>query len=201
MGGRALRIGCALAAVASWTACGGADSSSTSGGGGAGGDGGSSSSGDPFSGASVCTSEQTWTLGEDVSDPMRPQMHPGEACNACHATAEPLDPPPIFLVAGTVYPTGHEPGECYGVDGTAQTDIVVQVTDSQGQSYDLPVNATGNFMLEGVPFVPPYTAKVISAKGERPMYAPQTSGDCNACHTEQGGGAGSAAPGRIVVPW
>lgn len=200
MGGRAMRAACALAAMVACTACGDADSSSNSGGG-AGGDGGSSSSGNPFGGASVCTSEQTWTLGEDVSDLMRPQMHPGMACNACHATVAPPDAPPIFIVAGTVYPTGHEPDECYGVDGTAQSDVIVQITDSQGQSYDLPVNATGNFILEAGAFVLPYTAKVISSKGERAMLTPQTSGDCNTCHTEQGGGAGSAAPGRIVVPW
>jgi len=158
---------------------------------------------DPFGGDVVCTSGKTWAFGEDVSDPMRPQMHPGRACLDCHAMQPPIDAPPTYAVAGTVYPTGHEPDECYGIDGTAMSDVIVQLVDSAGNSFDLKVNATGNFLLDpdiAGPFVPPYTAKVISSAGERAMTSPQTSGDCNACHTEQGNGAGSMAPGRIVIP-
>lgn len=159
--------------------------------------------GDPFGGGVVCTSGKTWTFGTDVSDQMRPQMHPGQACITCHSMQMPPDVPAPLVVAGTVYPTGHEPNDCYGVDGSSMTDVIVRITDSMSHTYDLPVNATGNFlMFEGDgPFVPPYNAKVISSKGERAMSAKQTSGDCNSCHTEQGGGAGSMAPGRIVVPW
>lgn len=158
---------------------------------------------DPFGGPVVCTSGKTWTFGEDVSDAMRPQMHPGGACNTCHAKEPPPDTPPVMYVAGTVYPTGHEPDECYGIDGTVATDLLVHVEDSAGHVYDLPVNATGNFLLSpdsGLPFVPPYSAKVVSSKGERVMAAKQMSGDCNSCHTEAGNGAGSMAPGRIVAP-
>ena len=39
-------------------------------------------------------------------------MRPGHACITCH-TQE--DEGPVFAFAGTVYPTGHEPNECYGV--------------------------------------------------------------------------------------
>ena len=154
---------------------------------------------DPFGGGVVCTSGKTWTLGTDVDDPLRPQMNPGMACIKCHSE-QIIDKPDIFLAAGTVYPTGHEPDACYGVTDSAATNMIVRLVDSLNNSYDLPVNATGNFMLDpGVNFVPPYSAKVISSNGERAMSAKQTSGDCNACHTEQGGGAGMA-PGRIVAP-
>ena len=158
---------------------------------------------DPFGGPIVCTSGKTWTFGEDVSDAMRPQMHPGGACITCHANEPPPDTPPVFFLAGTVYPTGHEPDECYGIDGTAMSDVKVHVEDSAGNVYDLPVEPTGNFLLspdQGLPFVPPYSAKVVSANGERVMGAKQMSGDCNACHTAAGNGAGSMAPGRIVAP-
>lgn len=157
---------------------------------------------DPFGGASVCTSGKTWTFGEDVSDPMRLQMYPGQACQTCHAQQMPPDVPPVFLVAGTVYPTGHEPNNCYGVDGSATPDLIVRVTDNQMRVYDLPVNASGNFLLlPEVPFEYPYSATVISSKGERPMTEKQSSGDCNACHTGEGGGMYSKAPGRIVIPY
>lgn len=158
---------------------------------------------DPFGGPSVCTSGKTWTFGEDVTDPMFPQMHPGGACITCHEKQPPPDVPAVLYVAGTVYPTGHEPDECYGIDGTVATDLKVHVEDSAGNIYDLPVNATGNFLLSsdsGLPFVPPYSAKVVSSTGERAMSAKQMSGDCNSCHTETGSGAGSMAPGRIVAP-
>jgi hypothetical protein len=157
--------------------------------------------GDPFGGGVVCTSGKTWTFGTDVPDAMKPEMHPGRACNTCHSEQPPGEDPPIFLVAGTVYPTGHEPNDCFGVDGTALADVIVRVTDSQGRVYELPVNASGNFFLEEALFTLPYSAAVVSSKGERTMAAKQTSGDCNLCHTEQGAGNGSAAPGRIVAPW
>lgn len=155
---------------------------------------------DPFGGPLVCTSNQTWNLGDDVTDPMRPLMNPGQACNECHAK-ELIDLPPIFSVAGTVYPTGHELNNCIGVTGADIVGMVVRVTDSMNNSYDLPVNDSGNFMLfpDVGDFVPPYTAKVISPNGERAMATPQTSGDCNACHTETGTG-NPAPPGRIVAP-
>jgi hypothetical protein len=155
---------------------------------------------DPFGGPVVCTSNKTWTFGTDVSDPMFPLMNPGLACNECHVK-ELVDLPPVFFAAGTVYPTGHEPDTCYGVSDSVATNMFVRVVDSMNNSYDLPVNETGNFMLfpDVGAFVPPYSAKVVSSNGERAMSAKQMSGDCNGCHTVQGGGAGMA-PGRIVAP-
>lgn len=180
-----------VAAIEAWVAAGMPEGSC--GGGGAG--------GDPFAGGTVCTSGKTWTYGTDVSDALRAQMYPGRACNACHATNPDGESPPIFLVAGTVYPTGHEPDDCFGVDGPALGGVRVEVVDAAGRAYELPVNASGNFMLLEAAFTAPYRAKVISPAGERAMAAPQTSGDCNGCHTEAGAGAASLAPGRIVAPW
>src|SRR5690242_18981529 len=48
----------------------------------------------------VCTSG-TYTIGEDIPD--KNLMHPGGACNTCHATER--EKPPIFSIAGTVYST------------------------------------------------------------------------------------------------
>ena len=52
-------------------------------------------------------------------------------------------------------------------------------------------------MLEKVGFKYPYTAKVLYNGNERVMHAEQTSGDCNACHTQYGT---QDAPGRILLP-
>jgi mono/diheme cytochrome c family protein len=43
----------------------------------------------------------------------------------------------------------------------------------------------------------PFTAKVVVGGKERVMVGPQTLGDCNACHTQNGL---QGAPGRIIVP-
>ena len=43
----------------------------------------------------------------------------------------------------------------------------------------------------------PFTAKVTYQGRERAMTAPQTSGDCNGCHTQAGA---NGAPGRITLP-
>jgi hypothetical protein len=152
--------------------------------GGASGAGSSSggSGGDPFGGGSVCTSKTTWKSGNNAS------MRPGETCIACHTANR----GPAFSIAGTVYPTGHEPNDCNGKAGAT-----VIITDAQGKAHNITVNAVGNFYLAGsIPT--PYTAKVTTtAGGVRSMLAPQTSGDCNTCHTEKGA---NGAPGRIVTP-
>ncbi len=137
-----------------------------------------------FSGPLTCTSGKTWSSGKGSS------MDPGMHCNKCHN----------LYGGGTVYPTGHEPDRCYGVNGSANTDVKVRITGADGKSVDLPVTATGNFILN-TSVKKPYTAKVISSKGERPMLTPQTNGDCNLCHTANAGGNGTTSPGRIVVPY
>lgn len=141
---------------------------------------------DVFSLPPTCTSGTFWTTGESET------MRPGEACVSCHATQRDA---PTFAVAGTLYPTGHEPNDCNGAG--PQTGAVVVITDAQGTEHRLNVNQAGNFILEGVTLALPYTAKVVIGAAERAMSGAQTSGDCNSCHTEQGA---SSAPGRIALP-
>jgi mono/diheme cytochrome c family protein len=146
---------------------------------------------------SVCTSDTHWTLGDEGSE----DMHPGMACISCHKqSAEPgEDPPPIFLFAGTVYATVHEPDDCNG-GGAGISGSVVVVTDANGVEHSATVRASGNFLLEGVGVLAtPIHAEVRSADGTKvnKMKDPVDSGDCNSCHTENGL---NDAPGRILAP-
>ncbi len=147
-----------------------------------------------FTGPTVCSSGRTGTnqVGFD--------MLPGQACNACHRTRATR-----FLMgfAGTVYPTGHEPDTCVGVDGEARGTRVV-VTDAKGQELALPVRASGNFAaLLREPSVTrlsgPFSIRVEEAGRVRRMQRTLVAGegDCNACHTERGT---NGAPGRIAAP-
>jgi len=152
--------------------------------------GASSSSGDAGGAAitSVCTSGVFWSSGKRGVE-----MHPGRACIQCHTTQS--DEGPIVQIGGTVFPTFREPDECFGVDGTS-ANVHVVITDAKGSVFDLPVAKTGNFALTtGATF--PIRAKVVAGGKERAMSASQTSGDCNACHTESGA---NGAPGRITAP-
>jgi hypothetical protein len=111
-------------------------------------------------------------------------MRPGEPCLGCHN----------FSIAGTVYPTGHEPNDCNGVGTSAGATVVV--TDSKGTMLKLTVNSAGNF-YSNTKITTPYTAAVQTSKGSRAMSSSQTNGNCNSCHTQNGT---NSAPGRIVVP-
>lgn len=147
---------------------------------------------DTFAGASVCTSKVMYT-GTVTSS----SMAPGRACMSCHDGSGDA---PMFDIAGTVYPTGHEPDNCDGtntVGGAAAATVVV--TDAQNTAKTLPVNSVGNFYLmnNGTPLARPYKAKVVFNGKERAMGGSQTSGDCNSCHTDSGA---SGAPGRIALP-
>ena len=148
---------------------------------------GDATAGDPYASASACTSNRTWALGDTGSS----LMHPGRACVSCHAAnrAATLD------VAGTVYPTAHEPTDCNGVNGASLAAHVV-IVDAKNQTHTIAVNAAGNFYYAGT-ITPPYRAMVTAGGKERIMVQTQTSGDCNACHTEVGD---KDAPGRIVAP-
>jgi len=147
-----------------------------------------------FSGPSVCTSNRLWATNNYDS---HEQMQPGLACNSCHNKSGDA---PIYSAAGTVYPTGHEPNLCYGISGSVMTDVIVRITDKNGVNHDLKPGPTGNFTYKGS-LALPYTAMVISSKGQRIMSSPQTNGDCNLCHTDAAGGNGSTAAGRIVIPF
>ncbi len=143
---------------------------------------------DPFSVAPTCTSGTTWNGGSDGSG----SMDPGKACINCHASSG--GEAPRFAIAGTVYPTAHEPDLCYGANGTDGAQVVI--TDANGKSISLTPNSAGNFSSSAV-VATPYRAKVTYMGRERDMAATQTSGDCNACHTQNGT---MSAPGRIILP-
>jgi mono/diheme cytochrome c family protein len=133
--------------------------------------------------AGVCTSGTIWASGS----PGSALMAPGKRCLACHSVSG----GPSLTLAGTVYPTLHEPDGCNGVDGGASVVIV----DAAGKSHTLPVNAAGNFLrVTGLPM--PYTARVVRGTKVREMRTPQTDGDCNGCHGE----SGTQSPGRIMAP-
>lgn len=133
----------------------------------------------------VCSSNKHWTRGDHGST----SMHPGGTCIDCHSSS---DDGPLYRIAGTVYPTAHEPDDCNGASG----DITVVITDGNGKTYSLPVNSAGNF-FSASKITLPYTAKVVSGGQERAMSTAQRNGDCNSCHTEQGT---ESAPGRIMAP-
>jgi hypothetical protein len=135
---------------------------------------------------STCSSGAFWQQGESES----PLMHPGGTCINCHSRGE----GPAFSIAGTVYPTAHEPNDCDGVDGA--NDVRVVITDAAGSVLTLSVNAAGNFSSRQRVMYP-FSAKVVTASQERAMAELQNSGDCNSCHTENGA---NNAPGRIMLP-
>lgn len=174
----------AIAAFETWVgqglpagSCGGAAD------GGAGGDTGP----DPFAGAHVCTSGSFYDGNEPGST-----MEPGNACTSCHA-ASGDDGLPRYTIAGTVYPTGHEPARCNAA-GVAGAQVVI--VDKSGARRTYSVNSVGNFAgLDAIAM--PFTARVELASRARAMATPQNTGDCNACHTEDGA---NGAPGRIVIP-
>lgn len=131
----------------------------------------------------ACTSGVTWSDGIQAST----RMKPGNACIACHAST-PGSPP--FAIAGTVYPTLHEPDDCYGAK-----NVQVEITDSAGRVLLLPVNSAGNFFqFASESVVPPFRARVLFDGGARSMNQTQVSGDCNGCHTQFGA---NGSPGRI----
>jgi len=187
--------GAAIAALQAWLEAGtppsACDPPAEPGDPGSGGEGGQpGASPDPYDVLPVCTSDSYWP----VSTAGSPWMMPGRACITCHLTTNGHGP--RFTIAGTVYPTAHEPDRCYGVPAT--TGAVVIITDANG--VELPpvtAHAGGNFkaLLSGLAL--PYRAKVVVRGNERVMLTPQTNGDCNACHTQDGA---QGARGRIILP-
>lgn len=115
-------------------------------------------------------------------------MHPGHGCIDCHASGD----GPRYAIAGTVYPTSHEPDDCYGASGA----LSIVITGADGRSHSLSVNGAGNFFSK-TSVATPYTAAVTAGGKTRAMATPQEDGDCNGCHTERGT---RDAPGRIVAP-
>jgi hypothetical protein len=112
-------------------------------------------------------------------------MEPGNACQSCHGGQ--------FGFAGTVYPTAHESTSC---DGTSVSGVVVTIKGADGKTLTMAPNSVGNFYGSGNVAMP-FTAVVSYNGATNAMTTPQTSGDCNSCHTQNGS---NGAPGRIVLP-
>lgn len=145
----------------------------------------------PYDTPVTCTSGTYWTQGDDSSR----EMHPGGTCVSCHATA-PNPPDPQPTIAGTVYPTAHEPTDCDGTGGTPTSPITIDVFDAAGHTFTMTANRAGNFMAnDRVTF--PITAAVHFEGRTRVMATEQPSAECNACHTEAGT---MGAPGRVMAP-
>jgi hypothetical protein len=149
-----------------------------------GGDAGSAG-GNPYNTPTVCTSKTTWNQGNNGSSRMRP----GGACITCHT----MRGGPNYTVAGTVYPTAHEPNDCNGVNAGG---VTVVVTDANGVVTNLPVNTVGNFSTRAK-IAAPFHVKVTNGVKVRAMAGALTAGDCNSCHTLAGV---NGAPGRVMAP-
>lgn len=157
---------------------------------------GGSTGTDPFAGASVCTSGGTWTGGNRESS----NMHPGVDCLSCHGPGGTAGSENELSIAGTVYPTAHDPNDCNGASGATVAGLGVVIVDANGVTWPtLSVNGVGNFFMYAADGVPakPYAAKIVSSTGERAMGQHQSVGGCNSCHTVDGV---NGAPGRIVAP-
>jgi hypothetical protein len=138
----------------------------------------------PYNTPTVCTSNKTWNQGNNGSSSMRP----GGACITCHT----MRGGPAYTVAGTVYPTAHEPNDCNGVNGA----VTVVVTDANGAVTTIPVNGVGNFNSRAK-ITAPFHVKVTNGAKVRAMAGALTAGDCNSCHTLAGV---NGAPGRVMAP-
>lgn len=135
---------------------------------------------DPNEPTSVCTS------GTTAAPAASAFMRPGGACITCHKN----NGGPDFELAGTVYPTLHEPNGCNGVERAR-----IIIIDATGATHEMQTNAAGNFIRRAA--IPrPYRALVVQGNRVREMKTLQTNGDCNSCHTEFGTGS----PGRIMAP-
>ncbi|HEX7506176.1 MAG TPA: hypothetical protein VF550_05350 [Polyangia bacterium] len=144
---------------------------------------------DPLNANPTCTSKTTWNGGTNGSS----SMEPGQACISCHARSG--GEAPTFVIAGTLYPTGHEPDNCNGANGNNGAKVFV--TGKNGTIITLTPNSVGNFS-SSTTLPPPYMAKVVSSSGvERVMSSTASTGDCNSCHTQSGT---NSAPGRITMP-
>jgi len=144
-------------------------------------------------GVAICSSNVFWKEMDKGSE----AMHPGGKCINCH---EKNVKSPLYAVAGTVYPTSHEPDDCNGVAGVTMDggfpETAIVITDGAGRTLPaIPVNSVGNFTLLQV--IKPFNVKIVSKGKESKMVMQAPHGDCNACHTQMGA---EGAPGRIVVP-
>lgn len=133
----------------------------------------------------VCSTGLQWTGGDLAGSPV---MNPGQACIECHQRE---GEGPALTFAGTAFTRRHEDNDCFG-----QSDARVYVTGSDGRTIELVTNEAGNF-YSSLQVAMPYTAILLVNGQQEAMVTPQTSGDCNSCHTAAGA---NGAPGRISMP-
>ncbi|NOK32766.1 hypothetical protein HMI49_06085 [Corallococcus exercitus] len=142
----------------------------------------------------TCASGSIWT---ESSGDTGPTMAPGYACRSCHLRQAPTL---AYYFMGTVFPTLHEKDGC-DARLLEPSRVKVEILDAEGQvRLTLVPNAAGNVLSTTLqPSFPlPYRARLVGPDGtSRTMVTPQSSGDCNTCHTEQGT---QGAPGRIALP-
>lgn len=139
----------------------------------------------------TCASGSTWTGGNRESR----DMNPGLPCLACHVSRQEEDKQYPF--SGTIYPALHERDLC---NAKPPSDARIEIYDKNGALAltMTPEPQSGNFHSPLVVSVAlPYTAQVVTSRGVRKMNEPQTSGDCNGCHTVKGA---FGAYGRIAWP-
>jgi hypothetical protein len=181
------------------SATGGGTGGGTATGGGTG--GGSATGGGGGTAPTTCASNLSWLLGNLGSQ----WMNPGYACQSCHAGNNFAGQNPnhaskqseAMFFMGTVYGGLHEKNLCDEVNASSAK---IEILDSNGTvKLTLTPNGVGNFYSSSsqAGFTLPYTARVTQNGKTRAMTTPQTSGDCNTCHTEQGL---NGAPGRVQLP-
>ena len=169
---------------------------------------GTCTAGPPDGGSSMtpaqttCESNSAWNAGIRGSS----HMNPGLACRSCHLGDNFMGQNPTgaveafraYFFMGTVFPSLHGRDLC---NGAPPAGTVVEILDKNGvvQLRMQAAPPSGNFFststMAGIQL--PYTARVLANGKSVSMNTPQTNGDCNTCHTEQGL---SGAPGRIVWP-
>ncbi|WP_147444497.1 hypothetical protein [Corallococcus sp. CA031C] len=141
----------------------------------------------------TCASDSFWSEASGTGA----SMAPGYACRSCHLQQAPNN---AYFFMGTVFPSLHVADGCDPRLGSP-SNVKVEILDAQGAvKLTLVPNEAGNFMSTTLqPSFPlPYRARLVGPSGRsRQMATPQTNGDCNSCHTEQGTGQ---APGRIALP-
>jgi mono/diheme cytochrome c family protein len=158
-----------------------------------------------FDGTSTCLGTKlALTCHESVD------MNPGMPCIGCHTNPSKYgcgDTGPFLAIAGTVFALGHVPDDCRPTTAQAAdlTQAQVIITDANGVEHPLKPTKVGNFSStkNGPKLATPYTARVVYMGKTRVMASSQTSGDCNACHTDKGTTTvpgGPVAPGRIALP-
>jgi hypothetical protein len=136
----------------------------------------------PYDTPDKCSSGQTNQESQGMD------MQPGRACGACHGPA---------VMAGTIYPTAHEPNNCVGVNGTS-SNAQIFIIGADAKSYGpFGIGVTGNFKFDKGTIPMPYTVRLVLGTKERVMVTKTSNGDCNLCHTLRGS---QGAPGRMMLP-